>query len=66
MTTVSAEQNRRRQHSSCKKVVGQRRQRSRIRVVLKKAAQWQRWQSGSGGIRKRETGGGIVVANGLC
>ncbi len=33
---------------------------------MKKAARWQGWQSGSGGVRKRKTGGGITAANGLC
>jgi hypothetical protein len=47
-------------------VAGWRRQRSCIRAVLKKAARWQRRQSGSGGVRKGKTGGGIVAANGLC
>jgi hypothetical protein len=64
--TALAEQDRQRQHSGGERVAGWRQQRSRITAVLKKAAQWQRQQSGSGGIRKREIGGGIAAANGLC
>jgi hypothetical protein len=63
---ASAEQDRRRQHSGSKRAAGRWRQRSRITAVLKKAARWQGRQSGSRGVRKRETGGGIAAANGLC
>jgi hypothetical protein len=64
--TASAEQDRQRQHSGGKRTAGRGRQRSRIRAVLKKVARWQRQQSGSGGVRKCKTGGGIAAANGLC
>jgi hypothetical protein len=63
---VLAELDRRQQHSSGKKVAGRRWQRSRIRAVLRKAARWQWWQSGSESIRKHETGGGIEAAKWLC
>jgi hypothetical protein len=66
MAMALAEQDRQRQHSGGKRGAGQRRQRSCIRAVLKKAARWHRGQRGGGGIRKSKTGGGIAAANGLC
>ncbi len=66
MATALAEQDRRQLHSGGKRTAGRRQQRSRIRAVLKKAAQWQRLQSGGRGVRKPKTGGGIAAASGLC